>query len=67
MPRLDRIVELQALRTTRDRFGGEVVSWAQIEKVWAFVKQTGVSENFQNDADRNIALRNATIRVRWRE
>ena len=66
MPVLDRIVELQELRETRDRFGGVVESWAEIEKVWASVRQTGTSENFQNDADRAIALRNATIRIRWR-
>ena len=35
MPVLDRIVELQELRTTRDRFGGVVESWTEIEKVWA--------------------------------
>ena len=66
MPVLDRIIELQELRTTRDRFGGVVEAWSEIEKVWANVKQTGTSENFQNDADRPIALRNATIRIRWR-
>ena len=66
MPVLDRIVELQELRITRDRFGGEVESWSEIEKVWANVKQSGTSERFQNDADRAIALRNATIRIRWR-
>ena len=67
MPVLDRIVELQSLRETRDRFGGVVESWREIEKVWASVRQTGTSENFQNDADRAIALRNATMRIRWRE
>ena len=66
MPVLDRIVELQELRTTRDRFGGVVEAWSEIEKVWARVNQTGTSENFQNDADRPIALRNATMRIRWR-
>ena len=67
MPVLDRIVELQELRTTRDRFGGVVESWSEIEKVWATVNQSGTSERFQNDADRAIALRNATIRIRWRD
>ena len=64
--RLDRIVELQERRVTRDTFGSEVVSWAEIEKVWAHVNQTGTSEDFENDANRAVALRNATIRIRWR-
>ena len=63
---LDRIVELQERRVTRDALGGEIVSWSEIEKVWASVNQTGTSENFENNADRAVALRNATIRIRWR-
>ena len=66
MPVLDRIVELQERRVTRDDFGSEVVSWSEIDKVWANVKQTGTSEDFENDANRAVALRNATIRIRWR-
>ena len=67
MPTFDRIVELQSRRVTRDSFGGEVVSWSEIEKVRANVDQTGVSENFENNANRDLALRNATIRIRWRD
>ena len=67
MPVLDRIVELQSRRVTRDSFGGEIESWSEIEKVWANVNQTGVSENFENNAARDVALRNATIRIRWRD
>ena len=67
MPVLDRIVELQERRVTRDDFGSEVVSWFEIEKVWANVKQTGTSEDFENDANRAVALRNATFRIRWRQ
>ena len=67
MPVLDRIVELQERRVTRDNFGSEVVSWSEIEKVWANVKQTGTSEDFENDANRAVALRNATFRIRWRQ
>ena len=67
MAPFDRIVELQARRVTRDSFGGEVVSWSEIDKVWANVNQTGVSEDFENAADRDVALRNATIRIRWRD
>ena len=67
MPPFDRIVELQARRVTHDSFGGEVVSWSEIDKVWANVKQTGTSEDFDNDANLAVALRNATMRIRWRD
>ena len=67
MPTLDRIVELQSRTVMRDSYGGEIVSWSEIDKVWAHVNQTGVSENFENESDRVIALRNATIRIRWRD
>ena len=67
MAPFDRIVELQARRVTRDSFGGEVVSWSEIDKVWANVKQTGTSEDFDNDANLAVALRNATMRIRWRD
>ncbi len=66
MPVLDRIVELQERRVTRDAFGSEVVSWAEVDKVWAYVNQTGTSEDFENESNRNVALRNSTIRIRWR-
>ena len=64
--RLDRIVELQERRITRDAFGSEVESWSEIEKVWANVNQTGVSEDFENESNRAVALRNSTIRILWR-
>ena len=68
MPRrLDRIIELQRLVLTRGDFGDAVESWSEIDKVWANVNQTGVSEDFENAADRDVALRNATIRIRWRD
>ena len=65
--RLDRIVEIQSRRITRDAFGSEVVSWSETDKVWANVNQTGASEDFENNADRDVALRNSTFRIRWRD
>ena len=70
MPVLDRIVELQSRTVRRDSYGGEIVSWSEIDKVWANVNhagRTGVSENFENESNRDIALRNSTIRIRWRD
>ena len=64
---LNRIVTLQRKVVTRDTtYGSEIVSWADIDTVWAHVRQTGASKNFENDANRNIALRNSTIRIQWR-
>ena len=43
------------------------MKWDDIDEVWASVKQTGTSENFEFDAARKVALRNATIRIEWRD
>ena len=63
---MKRRVEIQRKSVSRDDFGTETVSWRKVAAVWARVIQTGVSEDFQNDADREIALRNARIRIRFR-
>ena len=68
MGRLNRLIEIQRKVITRDpRFGSEVETWVKLDTVWAHVNQTGVSEDFDNDAHRAIPLRNATIRIRWRD
>ena len=64
---LDRIITIQQRTVTRDSFGGEIVKYADLDTVWANVKQTGTSENFENDASRKVALRNSTIRIQWRD
>ena len=67
MTLLDSIIELQALRVTRDPiYGSEITGWAKIDDVWASVDQTGTSESFENDAAREIPLRFATFRIRHR-
>ena len=65
--RLNRIIRLQAFGVTRDAFGSEIEGFVDTAKVWANVNQTGTSEKFNNDAKRMVALRNATIRIRWRD
>ena len=65
-PNFNRIVELQRFTFTRDDFGSDVESWATVDTVWASVRQTGVSEKFDNDANRKLALRTAQIAIRWR-
>ena len=64
--RFNRIVQLQRRTVSRDNFGSEIEEWSEVAKVWASVNQTGTSENFENDANRAIALRNSTIRIHWR-
>lgn len=66
MPSLDRIITIQDPVVTRDGFGGETVNYANLAEVWADVDQTGVSEDFENDANRERALRNAKMRIHWR-
>ena len=64
---LNRIILLQSRVKTRDAFGSEIEGFVDLAKVWANVNQTGTSEKFNNDAKRTVALRNATMRIRWRD
>ena len=65
--RLNRIIRIQSRVKTRDAYGSEIEAWVDVAEVWANVNQTGTSEKFNNDAKRMVALRNATIRIRWRD
>ena len=65
-PSLNRVVTLQRQKTARDSFGGEVLSFVDVEDLWAHVNVTGVSENFDNNASREIPLRNGEFSIRWR-
>ena len=66
MGKLNRIVELQRRSVTRDFLGGETVTWSKLETVWAQLKITGTSEDFENDANRVVAARHAEVTVLWR-
>lgn len=63
---LNRRVELQRATIQRDSYGGEVKTWATLATVWARVEVTGVSENFDNDANRAVPIRNAKMEIRYR-
>ena len=65
--RLNRIIRIQSRVKTRDAYGSEIEAWVDVAEVWANVNQTGTSEKFNNDAKRMVALRNATMRIRWRD
>ena len=62
-----RIVTLQRQQVTRDSYGGQITAWGDVEDLWAHVNVTGVSESFENNAKRDIPLRNAQITIRWRD
>ena len=62
----DRLVDIQERIVSRDSFGSEVIVWEKLETVWANVNQTGVSEDFENEANREQALRNTKFRILWR-
>ena len=61
------MVDIQERVVTRDRFGSEVESWEDFVTVWARVRGTGVREQYVTNADREQALRNAIMRIRYRE
>ena len=65
--RLDRIIEIQRRVVTRDSFGGEVETWAELETVWANVNQTGADEAFRNEANREVATRDARMTIHYRD
>ena len=67
MPDFNRIIAIEERVITRDRFGGEAETWVDLAKVWAKVNQTGVSENFENNANLEQAVRNAQIDIQYRE
>ena len=67
MPKRNRVIAIQERVVTRDRFGGEVETWVDLTEVWARVNQTGVSENFDNNANLEHAVRNAQIDILYRE
>ena len=59
----NHIVTLQQQKTTRDALGGEFVEWTDVTHLWAFVRQTGASSSFENDANIQQETRNATFRI----
>jgi len=62
---LDRRVTLQSLSVTRDSFGGQVETWADVVTVWASVKPLRGDEVY--DATGKIAQRAVEIKIRYRE
>ena len=62
---LNRIISIEKPTVARDSFGSEILTWGELAEVWASVNQTGVSEKFVNDANRELALRTAQITIRW--
>lgn len=65
--RLDRIIELQRRAITRDSFGAEIETWAELDTVWAHVNQTGADEAFRNESNRDQATRDARMTIHYRD
>lgn len=64
---LNRLIEIQKFTSMRDRFGGVIEGWATLDTVWANARdERKPQEVFVQDADRTLAFRYLTFRVRWR-
>ena len=64
---LDRIVTIQQRSATRDAFGSEVVTWADLAEVWARVTPRSAREQFENDANITVASNTTVFRIRYRD
>ena len=63
---LDRIVTIQQRTATRDSFGGEVVTWVDLDTVWASFRPQSTTERFRNESNIEQASNTAAFRIRWR-
>ena len=62
---LNRIIEIQKSVIVRDSFGGEISTWATLDKVWTEKRQTSGDERFVPGANIKVATRAATFRIRY--
>ena len=68
MPAYDRIIAIQERTVVRDRFGGEVVTWVELDKVWANVlTRNQTAERWEANSNREQATRTAAMRLLWRD
>ena len=65
-----RQIEIQNLKTARDRFGGEVMEWTTLDggPVWAHMRPWGTpAERFESESAVTLARRYAAFRIRFRD
>ena len=53
-------------RGTGDFLGGESVTWSKVDDVWANAVITAASEEFEQDANKDVTDRHAEVLIRWR-
>jgi len=59
-------VRIDQKSVTRDAHGAEVVTWSEVDTVWAAVEPLAGLERYANDIDQRIAEATTRIRVRYR-
>ena len=62
---LDRIITIEQPVIDRDDFGSEVTTWAALDTVWAEKIPAKGKERFVNDANKVVATRAVTWRIRY--
>ena len=62
---LDRIISLEEPVISRDTFGSSITTWAPLTQVWAEKLERKGKERFVNDANKVVATRAATWRIRY--
>ena len=64
---LDRIITIQQRTVARDpSFGGEIVTWVDLDEVWASFRPRTATERFENESNIELASNTAAFRVRYR-
>ena len=64
---LDRLITIQQETVTRTPFGSVVVTWVDLDTVWARFTQQTATETFRNEANIMQATSMAAFRIRYRE
>ena len=63
---LDRIITIQQQMTTRDSFGSEIITWVDLDEVWASFRPQTATERFRNESNIVQATTTAAFRIRYR-
>ena len=67
MGRLNRLIEIQRRAVTRDSYGGEIVTWVELDKVWAEKLEVKPGEKFVETSARTVNTSQAKFRILQRD